>query len=119
MLFDGKYMYKTNVIYTGIKVNRISELDMNKLTCMLDFYLWFRYQGNIDVQDIEFVNAVEPIHLETSQPQGELENVRIDEQRSQGVLEHAKIFRERDLATGHADLGYLHDRLERDAGRGL
>ncbi len=65
LYIDGKYMYKTNVIYTGIKVNEISELNLKDLTCIIDFHLWFRFSGDIHTKDIEFVNAVEPVNLGT------------------------------------------------------
>ncbi len=61
--FDGKYSYKVNVVYTGIEINEISELDVDNFTCTLDFYLWFRYQGDINIEDIEFLNAANPIQL--------------------------------------------------------
>jgi len=60
-----KYMYKTNVVYTGAKIKEISEVDMNNLTYKLDFHLWFRFQGDFNPQDIEFINAVEPEKLKT------------------------------------------------------
>ncbi|MFK5969023.1 MAG: ABC transporter substrate-binding protein [Candidatus Marithrix sp.] len=62
-LIGNKYMYKTNVVYVGIELNEISELNTNNLTYTMDFYLWFRFQGNLDTQNIEFVNAVDPIEL--------------------------------------------------------
>jgi len=61
---DDKYMYKTNVVYTGIKINEISELDIDNLTAKLDFYLWFRFQGSINTKEIDFINSVEPIKLD-------------------------------------------------------
>ncbi len=63
LLIDGKYMYKTNVVYTGIKMNEISSVDPKTLTCMLDFNVWFRYQGDIDVQNVRFLNSAERIEL--------------------------------------------------------
>lgn len=63
MLFGGRYMYKTNVVYTGIRINRISDLDLKSQTCNLDFNIWFRFQGNIDVENIEFLNAVDKIEI--------------------------------------------------------
>lgn len=65
LMFNGRYSYKTNVVYTGIKINEISDINPKDFTYQLDFYLWFRYQGDINVQDIEFLNAAEPILLET------------------------------------------------------
>lgn len=58
-----KYMYKTNVVYTGFKINEISEVDLTTLTYTLDFYLWFRVRSEVAPQNIEFLNAVKPIQL--------------------------------------------------------
>lgn len=60
---DKNFLYKTNVIYTGIELNEITNIDFSKLTYTLDFYLWFRYKGNIKPEDIEFLNSIEPIKL--------------------------------------------------------
>ncbi len=63
LLFDGRYMYRINVVYTGIMVNEISDLDIENATCALDFFIWFRYRGGIDVRQTEFLNAVEDVEL--------------------------------------------------------
>ena len=60
---DNQLMYKTNVVYTGIEVNEIKAIDFKERLCTIDFYLWFRYQGNINIGDIEFTNASIPISL--------------------------------------------------------
>jgi branched-chain amino acid transport system substrate-binding protein len=60
---DNNYMYRTNVIYTGVNINSIEELDFNQQIHNIDFYIWFKYQGNIDVHQIQFLNAVRPIQL--------------------------------------------------------
>ncbi|MDM8561114.1 ABC transporter substrate-binding protein [Candidatus Parabeggiatoa sp. HSG14] len=65
LLIDGQYMYKTNIVYTGIKLNSISQFDSKKITYFLDFYLWFRFQKHFNPQEITFLNAVEPIQLNT------------------------------------------------------
>ena len=61
---DNNYFYKTQVVYTGIDLNKISDLDMKNSTFTADFYLWFRYQGDFDESNVEFVNAVSPITLD-------------------------------------------------------
>ncbi|HNM06173.1 MAG TPA: ABC transporter substrate-binding protein, partial [Leptospiraceae bacterium] len=63
LLVDNKYLYKTNVVYTGIEINEIKDLDIGKQTYFMDFYLWFRYTGNIDPENIEFLNSEKPIAL--------------------------------------------------------
>ncbi len=63
ILFNGKYMYKTNVVQTGITINEIKDLDIEKRACTMDFYIWLRYKGNIDAENIKFINALEPVKL--------------------------------------------------------
>jgi len=62
---DGQLMYKTNVVYTGIEMAEINKVNFKERSCHLEFYLWFRYQGDIDFSDIVFPNAIEPILLGT------------------------------------------------------
>ena len=59
----SRYLYKTNVVYTGMKIYEIGKLDLDQKTYDLDFNIWFRYQGNLDINNIEFLNAVQPIKL--------------------------------------------------------
>jgi potassium-dependent mechanosensitive channel len=61
---EDTFMYKTNVIYTGIEINEITDLKVNEQTYNLDFYMWFRYLGDSNPWDIEFGNALEPVKLE-------------------------------------------------------
>ncbi len=63
LLFDGRYSYKVNVVYTGVRINGISDLDPENFNAVIDFYLWFRYRGDVDLGNIEFLNALEPIQL--------------------------------------------------------
>ncbi len=63
LLIDGKYMYKTNVVYTGIEINDISDPDFNKSIYKMDFFIWFRYQGDFNPQEIEFLNSAESVRL--------------------------------------------------------
>ncbi len=58
---EDRLMYKTNVVYTGVEINKISELDPENRTCALDFYIWFRCQGVVDATNIRFLNAADPI----------------------------------------------------------
>jgi len=60
---DNRYMYKTNVVYVGIKINEISELDIKSLNYMFDFSLWFRFSEDINPENIQFYNAVDAIQL--------------------------------------------------------
>lgn len=58
---NGRFMFKTNVVYVGVTVNEISNVDRQKETATLDLSVWFRYRGKFDPQDMQIVNAVEPV----------------------------------------------------------
>ena len=53
------YVWRQQVVYTGIDINQISRLDQGQGTFRVDFYLWFRYTGEPDVADVVFPDAVE------------------------------------------------------------
>ena len=52
MTVDGAYVYKANVVYAGVDLLGIEEIDIKTSTYKVDFYLWFRYRPN--EQDEEF-----------------------------------------------------------------
>jgi ABC-type branched-subunit amino acid transport system substrate-binding protein len=64
LVVDGQSMYKTTVVYTGLDVTEINNIDPRKGTFRADFYLWFRSVGPLDYSNIEFYNATEPIRLD-------------------------------------------------------
>ncbi len=55
--------YRTNIVYTGVNINEVSNLDIKDETYTVDFYLWFRYQGAFDDSNIEFLNAAGALKL--------------------------------------------------------
>ncbi len=72
LTIDNKYLYKTNVVYVGIKINEIHDLDLRNREAKLDFYLWLRYRGeDIHPEHLDFVNAVNSIQLLSSEDMDE------------------------------------------------
>ena len=63
LIMNGKYVRKTNIVYTGIDFNQISGLDETTSTYQMDFYIWFRYQGDVDATNIQFLNADSDVAL--------------------------------------------------------
>jgi ABC-type branched-subunit amino acid transport system substrate-binding protein/small-conductance mechanosensitive channel len=61
---NDRFMYKTNVVYVGAKINEITDIDIQKETATVDFDIWFRYAGDFSPQDILVNNAAEPIKLD-------------------------------------------------------
>ena len=58
-----RLMIKTRVVYTGFDINKIYNFDMEKGTCDLDFYVWFRFYGAFDSTRVQFLNSVNPVEL--------------------------------------------------------
>lgn len=46
-------------VYTGIYLMNVYDLDINEFSFYADFYIWFRWKGDRDPTNIEFVNAIE------------------------------------------------------------
>jgi len=46
-------------VLTGIQLMNIYDLDINKHSFYADFYLWFKWKGNINPIEIEFINSIE------------------------------------------------------------
>lgn len=61
---NDRFMYKTNVVYSGILVEKVSDYDKAKETIELEFAIWFRYRGDFEPQNVIFDNAVEPVKLD-------------------------------------------------------
>ncbi len=73
---NDRFMFKTNVVYIGIAMNEILDLDLQKETALLDLSIWFRYRGNFSPQDILIENALEPVKLEKPVEKEETEEVQ-------------------------------------------
>lgn len=64
----GGHRYdKTNIVYTGIDIKEIRNIDARESSFNADFYLWFRYpeSSDFDPDDVIFDRILEPIELGT------------------------------------------------------
>jgi len=62
MTVNGGYVYKANVVYAGVDLLGIEEIDIKTSTYKVDFYLWLRYRPNDQDEDFQpddfvFTNA--------------------------------------------------------------
>ncbi|MCP4350258.1 MAG: ABC transporter substrate-binding protein [Desulfobacterales bacterium] len=64
IIVDGKPLTKTEVVYTGIDINEISEIDIKNSKCAVDFLLWFRFQGKFNEKNIKFTNSLSQVRLD-------------------------------------------------------
>ncbi|MBP0021173.1 MAG: ABC transporter substrate-binding protein [Cyanobacteria bacterium SBLK] len=51
-----RYFHKTNIVYTGIEIDEIDDIDEKQSSYLVDFYLWFHYKGDSEPNDIIFMN---------------------------------------------------------------
>lgn len=58
--FDGVTLARQRIVYTGININEIGELDTANPSFYADFFVWFNFTGDADAANILFVNAVDP-----------------------------------------------------------
>jgi len=63
MLLEDRLMRRTRVVYTGVDINEITDFDLGTFTYTVDFYLWFRFQGEFEPGEVSFVNTLDPIEL--------------------------------------------------------
>ncbi len=81
---NDRFMYKTNVVYAGLKLEKISGLDLSNNTVSLSFEIWFRWRGSIEPQDLVFTNAAEPIHLEKPEREAKVGDMLYRSYRAKG-----------------------------------
>ncbi len=62
---NNRFMFKTNVVYVGVTINDISEVNRQDETAKLDMSVWFRYRGKFDPQDLQIANAIDPVKFGT------------------------------------------------------
>jgi branched-chain amino acid transport system substrate-binding protein len=62
---SGTKIVKTPVVYAGIDLNALDNIDVRASAFSADFFLWFRYEDerNIDPHEVEFPTAVSGAQL--------------------------------------------------------
>jgi branched-chain amino acid transport system substrate-binding protein len=57
---NGTKYVKTPVVYSGIELNTLDNIDVRANTFQADFFLWFRYQDelNLDPHEVEFPTVI-------------------------------------------------------------
>jgi branched-chain amino acid transport system substrate-binding protein len=109
---DERFVYRTMVIYTGIDINEISNINPRKETFTADFYLWFRHKGYLDYSQIEFLNAVEDLSLE-DEPIMEItdQNFAYRAYRIKGDFNEEFIFRDYPFDSQILSIRFRHNKF--------
>ncbi|MBT3368312.1 MAG: ABC transporter substrate-binding protein [Nitrospina sp.] len=58
-LLDGEPFYLTHVVYAGIDISRIDQVDTMSPSFSVNFCYWFLWQGDLDIANIGFVNDIQ------------------------------------------------------------
>jgi small-conductance mechanosensitive channel/ABC-type branched-subunit amino acid transport system substrate-binding protein len=120
---NDRFMYKTNVVYVGVQLEKVFQIDADNNIADAEFLIWFRWRGTLEPQAVVFPNAVAPIDLtkpERESKTGEL-NYRAYRARGKFFMNYSGaphaygtqvvdiVFRHRTLGTNN--LRYVTDTL--------
>jgi branched-chain amino acid transport system substrate-binding protein len=106
--FGDGYMHATQIIYMGIDINEISNLNTATGNYDLDFYFWVRYKGKLDVSKIDFNNAVAPIELRNPIWSRERNGMQIATYKVRGAFHGEFQFKDYPFDRQHIVLTVLH-----------
>ncbi|MGD1714674.1 extracellular solute-binding protein [Dapis sp. BLCC M172] len=115
LLVNGRYMQKTQVVYTGIDINEVSDIDQKQSTYTVDFYLWFRGPNRIKFDEIEFINSAETIKLGRPLADEEIDNdITYRLYRIKAKFKVNFAFHEYPFDTQSLQLKFRHSSLNRE-----
>ena len=81
---NDRFMYRTNVVYTGARPYNITALNISDRTIEFEFLIWFRWRGDFEPQDIVFTNAVSPIRIEKPEQDVKIGDIKYRAYRIKG-----------------------------------
>ena len=61
--FEDQFMYRTTIVYTGLRPSGDWAIDAEHNRFHAEFDLWFRYQDDLPVADIVFPGAIGPVDI--------------------------------------------------------
>ncbi len=111
---NDRFMFKTNVVYVGLTINEVSDLNKQSETATIDLSIWFRYRGKFDPQNMQILNAVEPVSFATPEESKDSDDVQYRRYRIKQKFNLN--FTNDERAYGHhvAGLAFRHRLLNRN-----
>lgn len=110
---NDRFMFKTNVVYVGVRVNDITELDMQKETATVDMSVWFRYRGSFKPEELLIQNAVEPVRFDVIEESKASEDVQYRRYRIKPKLRLNFTDAKRAYGQHIVGIGFRHKLLNR------
>ncbi|MEG3637907.1 mechanosensitive ion channel domain-containing protein [Magnetococcus sp. PR-3] len=111
---NDRFMFKTNVVYTGFTLHEISEMDRQDETALLDMSIWFRYQGKFSPETMEVANAVEPVTFDNLEESKDSDGIRYRRYRIKQRFKLNFTQDERAYSNHIAGISFRHQTLNRN-----
>lgn len=111
---NDRFMYKTNVVYTGVQVNQIADINIEKNTALIDFTIWFRFQGDFRPEDVEFTNAAETVVLDEPADEMKVADMTYRLYRARGLFNLNFTKTPRSYGSQLVGLAFSHRALSRN-----
>jgi len=58
IVVNGVPFFVINVVYAGIEYFRVNQVNVKDLSFEAEFFLWFKWSGDVDIDNIQFLNEV-------------------------------------------------------------
>lgn len=102
---------KPQKVHTGVYLMNLYDLNVSEYSYYADFYLWFRWQGELDPMNIEFVNSLEKWGF-TQNNFHDTTNVLADNWNYNGMRTEGRFYHPFDLKRFPLDRHDLEMRIE-------
>jgi branched-chain amino acid transport system substrate-binding protein len=103
---------QTNIVYTGVRLNKIVNINFNDSTYDLDFLIWFRFKEEFNETDIVFEDAVNPVKLGSPILEEEEENVTFRMYHVKATFTTTFTFDDFPFETHMINVRFHHKRLK-------
>jgi hypothetical protein len=78
MASPGRVAAQAQQVQVGVYLMNLYDLNMDEHSFYADFYIWFKWKGDIDPTDIEFVNSIEKWSMAIAQS-GDSSNMMLND----------------------------------------
>ena len=112
LVFGDQAMYKTTVVYTGLDLTEISNIDTRRGTFGADFFLWFRHNGPLDYSNIEVHDSVEAISFDDALLEMTTENTFYRAYRIKSDFKATFSFRDYPFDSQTLRIRFRHKKLD-------
>lgn len=111
---NDRFMFKTNVVYVGVALHDISNVDYKRETATLDMSIWFRYRGKFEPQKLAFINAVNPVVFGKPEEVKDSDEVQYRRYRVKQTFRLNFTGEKREFGKHVAGISFRHSQLNRN-----